>query len=60
MEQRNKYEVVAVAYKSRFVFRTEADYRRALGASFETIVGKRDSARDMEVYYGILARRADE
>lgn len=58
MEQMSKYDVVSVAYKSRFVFRTDVEYREALGASFETIVGKRDSERDMEVYYSILERQA--
>lgn len=49
MEQMSKYDVVSVAYKSRFVFRTDVEYREALGASFETIVGKRDSERDMDL-----------
>ncbi len=54
----SKYEAIAVAYKSRFVYRTDADYRRELGTSFETLVSKRDSERDMDVYYSILDRKA--
>ena len=60
MEQLSKYEAVSVAYKSRFVFRTDADYREALGASFETVVSKRESERDVEVYYGILSRETSQ
>ena len=60
MEQLSKYDVVSVAYKSRFVFRTDAEYRQALGASYETVVSKRDSERDMEAYYSILTRKAAE
>lgn len=56
MEEPGKYDVVSVAYKSRFIFRTDAEYREALGASFETITSKRDSERDVEVYYSILNR----
>lgn len=58
MEQMSKYDVVSVAYKSRFIFRTDAEYREALGVSFETVVSKRESERDVEVYYGILDREA--
>ena len=58
MDQMNKFDVVSVAYKSRFVFRTDAEYRIALGTSFETVMSKRESERNMEVYYGVLAREA--
>lgn len=57
MEQMSKYEAIAVAYKSRFVYRTDAEYRREFGTSFETLVSKRDSERDMGVYYNILDRK---
>lgn len=60
MEQMNKFDVVSVTYKSRFVFRTDAKYRMALGASFETVMSKRESERDMDVYYGVLAREASQ
>lgn len=59
-QQMSKYDVVSVAYKSRFIFRTESEYREALGASFETIMSKRESERDMEMYYGILDRKAKQ
>ncbi|MDE7335370.1 MAG: hypothetical protein K2N10_03535 [Muribaculaceae bacterium] len=59
MDQMSKYyDVISVAYRSRLLFRTEAEYRNAWGASFETVMSKRDSERDMEVYYSILAREA--
>lgn len=52
----SKYELVSVAYRSRLLFRSDSEYREALGASFETIFNKRDSVRDMDVYCGILER----
>lgn len=58
MERISKYDLISVAYRSRFLFRTDAEYRNAWGASFETIVNKRESERDMDVYYGILVREA--
>lgn len=54
----NKYPYISVAYKSRFLFCTEAEYREAWGVSFETVAKNRYSGRDMEVYYGILNRKA--
>ncbi len=56
----NKFELINVAYKSRFLYRTDAEFRKALGATFETIVSKRESERDMDMYFGILERRAAE
>lgn len=56
MERISKYDLISVAYRSRFLFRTDAEYRNAWGASFETVVSKRGSERDMEVYYSVLAR----
>lgn len=56
MEESNKYGYISVAYRSRFIFRTDAEYREAFGVSFETVVNKRYSERDMRVYYGILNR----
>lgn len=58
MEEQNKFEVISVAYRSRLVFRSAAEYCSALGATFGTVVNKRDSERDMETYYGILNRAA--
>lgn len=58
MSESVKYELVSLACRSRFLYRTEAEYRDALGASFETVVSKRESERDVEVYYSILAREA--
>ncbi|MBD5210769.1 MAG: hypothetical protein HDS77_05815 [Bacteroidales bacterium] len=58
-EELNQYEVISVAYRSRLFFRTEAEYRRALGVSFETVVNKRDSERDMNLYYSILSGAAE-
>ena len=56
MEQLSIFDVICVAYRSRFLFRTDAEYREVWGASFETVAGKRDSSRDMGVYYSILNR----
>lgn len=60
MEQINKYDIVSVACRARLVFRTEREYREALGVSFDTLVAKRGSANEMEIYYGILDRKASE
>lgn len=59
MKRQNKYDVISVAYKSRFIFRTEVEYRDALGVSYETVVNNRESERDMDVYYGILNRKTE-
>lgn len=54
MNRLSKYDVIAVAYKSRILFATDAEYRRVLGVSFETVVNNRDSSRDTSIYYDIL------
>lgn len=54
-----KYDLISAAYRSRLLYRTEAEYRDVLGVTFETIVNKRDSERDMDVYYGILNRESE-
>lgn len=56
MEEQYKFDVISVAYRSRLLFRSAAEYCSALGATFETVANKRDSERDMETYYGILNR----
>lgn len=58
MDREDKYGVISVAYRSRLLFRTDAEYRQAIGVSFETVANNRDSAREMEMYYGILHREA--
>lgn len=58
MDKQNFFDVISVAYRSRLVFRSAAEYCAALGATFETVANKRDSERDMEAYYGILNRAA--
>ncbi len=49
-----EYGAVEVAYRSRFLFRTEAEYRKIWGVSFETVMNNRHSKRDVETYYNIL------
>lgn len=60
MDEHSKFEMISVAYRSRLLFRTDAEYRRALGVSFETVVNNQHSARDMEMYYAILAGEASK
>lgn len=50
------YEVIKSAYRSRLLFRTEAEYRRLVGVSFETIRDCRDDEAALERYYDILNR----
>ena len=59
MSENLAYRLIRVAYRSRFVFRTDAEYRKALGVSFETVVNNCGSAADMERYYDNLCRAAD-
>lgn len=54
------YQILSIAYRSRLLFRTEADYRQSLGVSFETVTNRRESDRDMRMYYDILNREALE
>lgn len=58
MEMANRFEELAVAYRARLVWRSEAEYRQAMGVSFETVGNNRCSDRDMEMYFGIVAREA--
>lgn len=50
------YEVIKSAYRSRLLFRTEAEYRQLVGVSFETIRDSRDDEATLEQYYDILNR----
>lgn len=58
----SKYQIILTAYKSRFIFRTDAEYRKALGVSFETISDRdkapdkdqKETERDMERFYDVL------
>ncbi|MDE7410811.1 MAG: hypothetical protein K2M94_02090 [Paramuribaculum sp.] len=56
MDTSNKYDLISAAYRSRLLFRTDAEYREVLRVSFETVINKRDMVLDIEVYYGILNR----
>lgn len=58
MDDLNLYDIITTVYKSRFLFRTDAEYRETFGTSFETVASKRDSQRDMEMYYSILSRES--
>lgn len=60
MAKANKFDSISVAYRSRLLYRSEARFREALGVSFETIANNKGSARDMEMYYGIIAHEADK
>ncbi|MDE7438766.1 MAG: hypothetical protein K2M93_09815 [Muribaculaceae bacterium] len=59
MSENLAYRLIRVAYRSRFVFRTDAEYRKALGVSFETVVNNCGSVTDMERYYDNLCRATD-
>lgn len=59
MEQITKYDMISVAYRSRLLFRTDAEYREALRVSFETVSAKRDNDNDLEIYYNILNRSCE-
>ncbi|MDE5786788.1 MAG: hypothetical protein K2H98_09670, partial [Duncaniella sp.] len=50
------YELIKSAYRSRLLFRTEAEYRTAVGVSFETIRDRRDDEAALKIYYNILDR----
>lgn len=52
--------MISVAYRSRLVFRTEAEFRRGVGVSYETVMNNRASERDMEMYFGAMSRAAAE
>lgn len=53
-----KFDYISVAYRARLLLRTEAEYRQAMGVSYETVANNRDSERDMDMYFGVLARQA--
>lgn len=59
MKEIAEYELISVAYRSRLLFRTDAEYRRAMGVSFETVANNRGSKRDMKMYYDALSRQAN-
>ena len=50
------YEVIKSAYRSRLLFRTEAEYRQLVGVSFEAIRDSRDDEAALSRYYDILNR----
>lgn len=50
------YEVIKSAYRSRLLFRTEAEYRQLVGVSFESIRDSRDDEAALSRYYDILNR----
>lgn len=52
------FEEISVVYRSRFLYRSEAEYRSALGVSFETVVNNRRSERDMDAYWALMCLRA--
>lgn len=56
MDTSCKYDLISLAYRSRLLFRTDAEYRDALRVSMETVAAKRDVERDMDIYYDILDR----
>ncbi|MDE5800863.1 MAG: hypothetical protein K2H74_07580, partial [Paramuribaculum sp.] len=56
MELSYKYDLISAAYRSRLLFRTDAEYRDALRVSFETVTAKRTVERDVDIYYDILDR----
>lgn len=58
MNDSDAYELISVAYRSRLLCRTEAEYRQALGVSLETVANNRGSERDMKVYYDLLSHHA--
>lgn len=58
MNLSDKYDLISVAYRSRLLFRADAEYRNALGVSFETVANNRDSERAIDIYFRILANEA--
>lgn len=60
MDKGDKFDIISVACRSRLIFRTEAEYRDALGVSFETVVNNRSSERDMDIYFGVLDNKTHE
>lgn len=60
MDTQTKYYLINAAYRSRFLFRTDAEYREALGVAFDTIVNKRDSARDIDFFFDIFSRECEK
>ncbi|MDE6255690.1 MAG: hypothetical protein K2M39_05805 [Muribaculaceae bacterium] len=60
----SKYQIILTAYKSRFIFRTDAEYRKTLGVSFETVSDKmkasnkdkKEDEREIDIFYDILDR----
>ncbi len=60
MDTSTKYELISVAYRSRFLFRSEGEFREAIGVSYETVVNNRESARDIDVYYNIIDRKTED
>lgn len=59
MEKLDLYTVVAVACRARLLRRTEEEYRRLLGVATATVAARRDSARDVRMYYDILDGAVD-
>lgn len=59
MAQADKFDYISIAYRSRLLYRSDAEFRDALGVSFETVANNRHSARDMEMYLGVLSKCAE-
>ncbi|MBD5249940.1 MAG: hypothetical protein HDS56_02025 [Barnesiella sp.] len=50
------YDVIRSAYRSRLLFRTEAEYREMVGVSFETIRDRSADESALSGYYDVLDR----
>ena len=48
-----KYDIVVGAFKARMVFRSELEYRKTLGVTFETLA-KKDEGAEIEGCYNLL------
>lgn len=59
MAQADKFDYISIAYRSRLLYRSDSEFRDALGVSFETVANNRHSARDMEMYLGVLSKCAE-
>ncbi|MDE6498418.1 MAG: hypothetical protein K2L21_07145 [Muribaculaceae bacterium] len=58
MDAEVKYMVMAVAHRARLLLRTDAEYRRVLGVSMETVAAKRGSRREMDACLDAMEREA--
>lgn len=53
------FDLIKLAYRSRLLFRSEAEYRELTGVSFETIYDHRAEEGEMRKYYRVLNRECD-